>query len=298
MQGIAAKRADEIKRAIDLHKSMGGATFMLTLTLPHDAGDRLKPMRRQVARAWRYVQTGAPWKRIKDRIGFVGSIRALEVTAGVNGWHPHLHILLFTETALVDQLRDEFIDFVYRRWSDAITRPNADSGKVYRAPDRKHGVTLTESHRDDYLAKLGLADEVTRSHTKRGRRPGHRTPLQILADISDAKTRQARDVALWREYAAEMHGARQLTWSRGLRSRFSIADVPDEQLAVDPEATEGTVSVAVAIEPADWDRLIAHDVGLQLRILDAASLATTEYEVLDALTRLLDEARGLKPVPF
>ncbi|HWJ12774.1 MAG TPA: hypothetical protein VNS10_03465, partial [Gemmatimonadaceae bacterium] len=43
MQGIAAKRADEIKRAIDLHKSMGGAAFMLTLTLPHDAGDRLKP---------------------------------------------------------------------------------------------------------------------------------------------------------------------------------------------------------------------------------------------------------------
>ena len=163
MQGIAAGRVEEIRRALDRHRAAGGSAFMLTLTLPHDSGDRLRPMRRHVARAWRYVQTGAPWKRMKERIGFVGSIRSLEVTAGVHGWHPHLHVLLFTSSRVGQEVLDEFLEFVYRRWRDAITRKNPDNGQLYRAPDFQHGISLTESHSDDYLAKFGLADELARS---------------------------------------------------------------------------------------------------------------------------------------
>jgi hypothetical protein len=55
---------------------------------------------------------------------------------------------------------------------------------------------------------------------------------------------------------------------------------------------------AVPIERADWDSLVANDVGLQLRILEAAALAADEWEMEDVLTRLLDGARGLDPVPF
>ena len=32
---------------------------------------------------------------VKDELGIVGTIRSLEVTCGPNGWHPHLHVLIF-----------------------------------------------------------------------------------------------------------------------------------------------------------------------------------------------------------
>ena len=297
MQGIASARAEEIKRALDQHRAAGGSAYLLTLTLPHDAGERLKPMRRHVARAWQFVQSGAPWKRMKERIGFVGSIRALEVTVGDHGWHPHLHVLLFTTSLLTPEQRDDFVEFVYRRWRNAITRTNPDNGHNYRAPDAQHGVSLTESHRDDYVAKLGLADELARLPTKSGRLNGHRTPMQLLSDISDADASDKNDLALWNEYASEMHGARQLTWSKGLRSRFAIHEATDHELSDESEAA-GEDTLGATIDAADWDRIIAHDVTLQLRILDAASRATSEYEILDVVTRLLDEARGFDSVPF
>ena len=97
--------------------------------------------------------------------------------------------------------------------------------------------------------------------------------------------------------AEEMHEARQLTWSKGLRSRFSIDDATDDDLAQEPESRSET-EFAVPIAPADWDSRVANDVGLQLRILEAAALAADEWEMEDVLTRLLDGARGLDPLPF
>ena len=94
-----------------------------------------------------------------------------------------------------------------------------------------------------------------------------------------------------------MHGARQLTWSKGLRSRFAIHEATDHELSDESEAA-GEDTLGATIDAADWDRIIAHDVTLQLRILDAASRATSEYEILDVVTRLLDEARGFDSVPF
>jgi hypothetical protein len=191
------------------------------------------------------------------------------------------------------EVRDDFLAFVYRRWRDAITRKNPDNGQVYRAPDFQHGISLTESHRDDYLAKFGLADELALSPSKEGRMDGHRTPMQILSDISTAGQSNERDVALWCEYASEMHGARQLTWSKGLRSRFAIEEATGDDFAEESESRSDT-EFAAPISPFDWDSVVANDVGLQLRILEAAAGATDEREMLDVLTRLIDRARWVR----
>jgi hypothetical protein len=232
---------------------------------------------------------------MKARIDFIGSIRALEITIGPNGWHPHLHVLLFTSRDLGSADQSALLEFVRRRWTEAITRRNPDNGQIYRVPDSIHGVTLTESHRDAYIAKLGLADELVMSSTKRGHGADHRTPLQLLEDAEVFRTE--RDVALWREYAREMHGARQLTWSKGLRQRFAIPDINDDLLSAEPEAT-GESTLVFTIDPRDWDQFVGPDVELQLRILEAARASPTEYDLADAIVRLLDEAKGLDPVPF
>ena len=297
MHSIAAGRADEIRTLLEKHRSAKGAAYMLTCTLPHDQGDELRPMRRHVARAWQFVQSGAPWKRWKKRIGFFGSVRALEVTSGSSGWHPHLHILILTESKLRDRTREEFVAFVLARWKKAITRPNKDNGAQYREPTLEHGVTLTESHRDDYIAKLGLADEVVNGTLKSGRHGG-RTPLQILHDITfgvGSELEQRRSVQLWLEYADEMFGARQLTWSKGLREAYAIPEQTELELA-SLEETDAHEEL-YHYENRDWDDHIGGNLPLQLR-LKALAVHSPPAELDGQILELLDRARGLPAVPF
>src|SRR5260370_947866 len=166
MHRIQYERAKELRAVLAANRDRQGAAYMLTLTLPHDQGDDHRAMRRHVARAWRYVQTGAPWRRLTRRLALVGSCRALETTHGPHGWHPHLHVLLVLRAGLDAEVQRELLALVRRRWTDAITRPNPDGGKQYRPPSLEHGVTLTVSHEDDYLAKLGLADELAGAAVK------------------------------------------------------------------------------------------------------------------------------------
>jgi hypothetical protein len=297
MHAIAVGRADEIRTLLEKHRAARGAAYMLTLTLPHDAGDELRPMRRHVSRAWQFVQSGAPWKRWKKRIGFFGSVRALEVTHGASGWHPHLHVLLLTEGKLREQTQLELVEFVLARWKKAIGRPNKDNGVRYREPTAEHGVTLTESHRDDYIAKLGLADEIVNGTLKTGRHGG-RTPLQILHDVTFAvgsELEQRRSARLWLEYADEMFGARQLTWSKGLKEAYTIPEQTELELAGQEETDAHEELYHFA--DADWDGFIAGNLRLQLE-LKAIAIHSPPAELVDQILRLLDSARGLPAVPF
>jgi len=297
MHAIAAGRADEVRTLLDNHRKTGGAAYMLTNTGPHDMDDELRPTRRHVARSWQFVQGGAPWKRWKKRIGFVGSVRALEVTYGQSGWHPHLHILILTERKLSERTQKEFVAFVLARWQKAFTRPNKDNGHVYREPTAEHGVTLTESHRDDYIAKLGLADEVVSGALKEGRHGG-KTPLQLLHDVTfgiGSESEQRRSVRLWLEYAEEMHGARQLTWSKGLRERYDVPEQTELELASSEETS--AYREVYEFEHEDWDGLIARNLPLREQIKRLPVDYPVE-ELTERLLRLLDCARGLPAVPF
>ena len=42
---------------------------------------------------------------MRQVVGADGSIRALEVTHGQAGWHPHVHVLLLTSAPLADWQR-------------------------------------------------------------------------------------------------------------------------------------------------------------------------------------------------
>ncbi|HSY84923.1 MAG TPA: hypothetical protein VK807_24375 [Gemmatimonadaceae bacterium] len=286
---------------LDRNRDRGGGAIMVTLTLPHDAGDALRPMAAHVARAMQYVQTGREWVRVKGQIGFRASVRALEVTYGTSGWHPHVHMVICTDRALSDAEREDVRVYFYRRWVYAITRPNKDTGRVYRTPSVEHGVTVTESHRDDYLAKLGLADEVVRGSVKQGHE-GSRTPFQILDDIAvadralgrkepfDAEARE-RDIALYQEYARGMHGRRQLTYSRDARALFGLDDeVDDEQLMLDIEAGDAPDRVT-EVEPDVWSTIVETETR-------AAALRAAEQGGADGYLRMSDRLmRGLPPDP-
>jgi hypothetical protein len=270
---IAAHRAEEVRAVADAHRRAGGALYLITLTLPHDEGDRLQPLYVAVADSYRFVRSGAAWYRMKDAIGHVGEVRALEVTVGPNGWHPHLHVLLFTARALTAAELHALRDYLCRRWCFRVEQFG------YRPPSPEHGVTVVESHRDDYLTKMGLADELAHGDSKGGRGES-RTPLLVLADF--AQTGDSADLDLWREFVLAMHGARQLTWSRGLRQRYAAEPEMTDAEIVAGESDEAEEVLAV-IAPDTWERLRRADPDVKWRLLDAA-----EAEGAEAVERLIE----------
>ena len=119
-QRVSMHRAEQIRELLRLCREQGGEAYMLTRTVPHDQGDRLVDVKRIVADAWRFGQSGKPWRKQQVRLGLAGRVRALEVTVGEHGWHPHLHILLICERALGDpadsEVLLEFVAWVCERW--------------------------------------------------------------------------------------------------------------------------------------------------------------------------------------
>lgn len=290
---ICRRRAAELRNVLARHAAIGGGDCMLTLTTPHDVGDALKPMRQQTARAWRFVCSGAPWKRLKARLGLVGFVRGAEVTHGANGWHPHLHVVVLTRRPLTAAQLGELETFAWRRWSRAITKPHKETGQAYRIPLEGIGAKVTQLGREDYIAKLGLGDEIASSATK-GARPGHRTGFQILYDVWRANGAIARDCELWLEYVTELQGCKALTWSAGIRKRYTIADQTDLEL-VEAEQPDGPV--VYTFRDDVWADVVAPHVERRIRLKQTAEKYPLE-EAADRIVQMLDRWSGLEPVPF
>jgi hypothetical protein len=257
---VTAHRAAELRLHVAAHRATGGACYLITLTTPHHQGDNLKHLRQSVSNAWRYVCSGNPWIKWKRRIGYIGFARAAEATYGPNGWHPHLHVLLYTAAPLAPDVLAELEAWIYERWCGKIVAAGYDK------PSREYGVRITESYQDDYIAKFGLADEVASGVFKQARE-GRRSPLAVLADY--VQHRRPADLAVWKEWGENMRGARQLTWSKGLRERYTTERELSDVEVVEREEREPAEVVAV-IDPETWDVMVAHRPDLQARLLDYA----------------------------
>ena len=93
----------------------------------------------------------------------------------------------------------------------------------------------------DYVTKWGADRELTQGHMKRAK-GGGRTPWQILEGILAGSK---ADIMLFRDYAEAFKGARQLTWSRGLRELYGLRDaVSDDDASLDdPEERAPVIGV-------------------------------------------------------
>lgn len=243
---IRAGRSVEIAKAVEKHRENGGKFLFLTLTLRHSMEDSLELTLNAVLKAWTKTITGAPWKRQKERIGLAGYVRAVEVTRGKNGWHPHVHALIFLQGSPSEEALADFEAWLSNRWAQKVVSLGA------RMPSKERGVDLR--HADDaqsialYLSKVQekkISDELTRADFKNGR-SGSINPFDLLDQpIQDSAAR-----ALWIEYVVATHGRRAITWSRGLRKELALEEeLTDEQIIDDTEVNE----VIAVIEAETWD---------------------------------------------
>lgn len=293
----AARRAreegDKLRGVLVELRRRGGAAYLGTFTMPHASHDDIKVTRETVSKAWRAVCNGAPWKRFCATFRVTGAARALEVTHGMNGWHPHLHVLFFCSRPLSEGEITEARAWLAERWRARVERMNGGT------PSDDHGINLKSSTSDYYIAKMGLAEELTGSLTKRGR-SGRRTPWQIAYDIARAKLTHrgspevlARDIAIWKGYARGMLGAKQLTWTRGVVSRYQPR-LDAEQQELDLGDRRGPPREIVLDMPNNvWNDWLRDDVRFQLAILKATERGCTARDL-----RYLIEQRSARDGVF
>jgi hypothetical protein len=198
--------------------------LLATYTNPHYLGDELVGVLAGQAKALNSLNTDRASRALFEAMGCVGQVRALEVTHGRlrrvnNGWHPHYHVLLFVRSGLdVKAMQDA----LFVRWELACRKAGL------KPPSIEHGVRLEDgSKAAAYASKWGLESEMTKGHTKRAR--DGETPFDFLRVYLSEGDKQAG--ALFAEFAKAFKGKRQLHWSAGLKKRFSIGEISDEELA-------------------------------------------------------------------
>lgn len=230
---IAERRRGEISSAINSHEGLGGFMLLLTLTAPHSCDDNLVELLEQQAMALKFFNKDFTVCKVFKSMGCVGQIRALETTYGRkseqnNGWHPHYHVLLFAGLDGVSVTPDEpqrkdWATRLYLRWAACCERAGLG------IPSYAHGLKLDDgSKAAKYASKWGLEDEMTKGHIKRAW--SGETPFDLLRSVlADPKDKQAG--VLFVEYSHAFKGKRQLYWSPGLKARYEIGDVSDEDLA-------------------------------------------------------------------
>jgi hypothetical protein len=299
---IGMVRREELEKLATAHRATGGELYHLTLTAKHPGGTiGLAPLRKHVPGSWSKVIAGKAWTKKKSEIGLVGQVRALDTTVGpMHGWHPHLHILLLTSGALSEEQLLDLTEWIYARWVKRITRPiKGTDGAQLKAPSRERGILLKRAHVAGYLAEASICwpDELA-SHTMKEARGMNRTPWQVLHDLTfrayDSTAEAKRDLNLWTEWGLAMKGAKQLTWSNGLKKRYGIDEKSDEAAAQEElQLDDVKPPRRVATVPAwEWNNLVLPDPELYLAILEAAEVpGRTDDEIQAAIDALVESAR-------
>lgn len=278
---ITEQRADELRRALLKWRENDGFIALVTFTLRHNKGDRLPALLEAIREAHRRFKSGAPFQRLRERYNWHGSVSALEVTHGENGWHPHLHELVFFEPLSRDTWH-QFPGAVKSRWINVLAASNHDASW-------EHGIDVRDADEQiyDYIAKYGhepldtrwtVERELAKAPVKKSRQKDGRTPFQMLADCGVGDWSGA---PLFQEYARTFKGRKQLVWSRGLREELGLEqEQSDDDLAA---ALPEEYVLLTTLNSLQWRVIMQSDWSVQAGLLDVAQ--SGDKNAVDAFLR-------------
>ena len=238
---IREKRARQVEGVSTRVLRDGGSVVFVTLTASHSRSDRLEVLLPQLAGAWHDLTSNRRWRSAPGLRGFV---KTTEITDGFpNGWHPHLHALVFFDQVLDAAQLADFAAYVTESWSRSMEHVGRD---VNEHGVRVQRIRLVAGRADvgEYLAKVqdgygmtrSVGREMTRTDLKKGRRYNRFSPFELL-DMATHGDVRAR--ARWLEYEQATKGRRCLEWARSdwlklLRDLVGDGDQEDNAEATGP----------------------------------------------------------------
>lgn len=262
---ISEERRGELQTVVTAARSEGVWVVHATFTMRHNRYNDVHKLLHALSSkgAWGKLTSGARWTRFNRKWGYVGRVRALEITHGDNGWHPHLHVLFFLETESRD--RDDLHYDLARMWLDALEKVGLDGEQEVACFVTDHDGDIAEyvskhghlpkdveerALEKDQLdkAEWSLAHEITKQVVKRSRSKNGRSPFALLYDAGEGDKQAGR---LFVQFAGAMKGQNQLVISQSLRKRY-MSDQHADQIADQPP------EVLLEILPGLWQQVVKY----------------------------------------
>lgn len=264
---ISQRRRLELQAALASAATKGILVHFVTLTIPHGIGDDIEILNDRLSGALHRMSQGmysvkSQMKKALPKSVIHGYIRAFEVTHGVNGFHPHYHLLVFTSA---DVNSDVLHGFYFNSWLRACRLSGLSE------PSLEHGCSVEDGgYAHEYISKWGLGNEMTCAHVKTARSNKGVTPwglLRAILDGDDIEYPPERAAALFQVYVGGFRGRRQLHWSVGLRKLLELSqEISDEALVEAPD--DDSAWVLATLDVDQW-RAIRHSKQ-EANVLDVA----------------------------
>lgn len=259
---ICERRSHELRIAFNQAQAMNLQISLWTFTAPHNASDRIEKLLPMISDSLQSFFRGKSFTGFKNRFGFIGRIRSTEIRYGVNGWHPHFHLIFFSKKSLLDQK-----DWALKRWQSMCLKSGLSCPNEYGLDIRdgsKAGEYINKfspngeiiNTKDGQKVGWDLADEATKG-MKKGSKGGTLSPwgiLQLSGDHSDIKQRKKYQ-RLFLAYARAFHGKRQLHWGT-LKKFFDIEDKSDSDLV---EQQDENAKLLGHITKSEWQQILKRD---------------------------------------
>ncbi|MGP1718178.1 MAG: hypothetical protein ACTS9Y_13440 [Methylophilus sp.] len=316
---ITEHRREDIYKATVEWNKQGGKCLLMTLTTEHENADNIVEVLEEVSKAQdlftndkfvkktfgtataTVMQREAKGRPVKEQIHGthqrLGYIRSLEVTHGVNGWHPHFHIVMFMhdDSLLTD---GSTLQRLKEIWVKCLIKAGADKFKI--SDMLKYGLDLRGGdYVADYIMKFGrepiavngwtIAHEVTKANSKNQTRningDWHYTPFQLLGFATNGEEAAA---ALFKEFALAFTGKRMNYWTNGLKDYFGINEVDDEEISQEAAEPEVEEELVIYLNPEEWKQVLQSNTRAELLEIAAAF---GKDGVIDFLERLPDRPK-------
>jgi len=277
---ITEKRREQLQFAVGAWKKQGGECYLLTLTFPHQRTDKLKRLIGLMRKAANVFNNAKPVKAARERAGYLGQVRALEVTWGSwHGWHPHFHFLYFCapgQAATLQAMEAAWVNALVKvGLADSSQRNDMLRGAGGESPafDVQNGDYAAE-----YIAKFGhdpsiqtkietgntwgAAAELTKGMSKTGRRLRGITPFTLLAVAAGTcevpGLSKGRAISLFVEFALAFKGQRQLYWSPRLKKTLYAGDLFTDAELLDLDNGRPDLDKVCELLPDEWRLVLAH----------------------------------------
>lgn len=251
----------KLQHAMALWNRDGGGCYLATFTFPHDLTMALDDSLDKMQLAQKRMKGYRAFKAIMAGAGAIGSVKALECTYGRNGWHPHVHMIVFARAGALDAL-----GAVRALWARAVE--SVGLGQV-----NEHGFDIRAGdHAAEYVAKFGkeasdetkrevnawwsASHELTKGHTAKNSRLGGATPFTLLRWYVDNQDQAAGE--RFYEFAQAFKGRAQLYWSPRLAKRLDLLELQQ------PEKPRAAPVLVLRLSLDDWHATLRHDARWEL----------------------------------
>lgn len=296
---ISQERKTELAEAMKSCRSKGLQVLMLTLTVPHYAGDDLRDLLKKMSKTKHALWTNRNSRDyLEEQFPLVGHITATEVKySDHNGFHPHYHILCFTERNFKQEDIDLIQNELYELWAEKCVKNGLSK------PSKEHGLHIkigsNEDVLADYISKWGLASEMTQAHQKIGKKNKDSLTMWEVLELStmEASTNDKYG-HIFKKYAQAFKGRAQLFWSKGLKDLLIKAlTKEEEEEKAKNEADEYAQflddnPLVLSLHSKDWWSVCYHKKRAEL--LDLVESDFRENGIQTDLKSVMDFLVGLK----